>query len=146
METRLHRLVRQLFACGVLVTIAGQACTPTRAQAYRWWQDEVVQRELALTADQVKGLETVFASTLAERRQLRRQLDRLEAFVQRTIARADLEESEVSELIDELETTRAKRNAARTLMLFRMYRILSPEQRERLRRMQNGGTRKAERK
>jgi Spy/CpxP family protein refolding chaperone len=90
----------------------------------------MVQRELALTADQVKKLEMVFVSTVAERRKLRRELDRLERLVGQIIARADLDESRASAWIEKLEAARAKRNAARTLMLFRMYRILTPKQRQ----------------
>jgi Spy/CpxP family protein refolding chaperone len=97
----------------------------------------MVQRELTLTADQVKKLEMVFVSTLAERQKLRRELDRLEEQVGQIIARADLDESRASEWIEQLVSARAKRNAARTLMLFKMYRILTPKQRQGLLQMRN---------
>ena len=112
--------------------------TPSlHAQAYQWWRDVMVQRELTLTADQVQKLEMVFVSTLAERRKLRRELDRLEEHVGQIIARADLDESRASEWIEQLASARAKRNVARTLMLFKMHRILTPKQRQGLLQMRN---------
>jgi Spy/CpxP family protein refolding chaperone len=134
---RHERLVNYFFAGLVLVGAIVTLTPSTHAQSYRWWRDVKVQRELALTADQVKRLETVFVSTLAERRKLRRELDRLEEHVGQIIARADLNMSRASAWIEQLESARAKRNVARTLMLFKMHRILTPKQRQGLLQMGN---------
>jgi Spy/CpxP family protein refolding chaperone len=127
-----ERIVRLVSAGLVVVAVTVSATESAYTQAYQWWRDVMVQRELALTADQVTRLEAVFVSTLADRRKLRHELDQLERTVEQMIARADLDESQASSVIEQLEGVRAERNVARTLMLFKMYRILSPKQRQRL--------------
>jgi Spy/CpxP family protein refolding chaperone len=117
-----------LIAAGYLSTAAG-------AQGYRWWQNAVVQRELELSRDQIETLEALFVSTLDERRALRRELDRREEHVQQLLMRGDTDDARAIEAITQLEIARGRRNAARTLMLFRMYRVLSLEQRHALKRL-----------
>jgi Spy/CpxP family protein refolding chaperone len=137
MGLRQHRdaIVRGLLR-SLLLAACGPLAIAASAQGYRWWQDAAVQRELSLTAAQVTALEGLFASTLGERRTLRRELDRLDARVQRLLARADADDQEALEVIAAVEAARAKRNVARTLMLFRMYRMLSSDQRKALQRLQ----------
>jgi len=133
--------VQVAVAGAVVIWAVVQLTASIHAQAYQWWHDAKVQRELELTSDQVKDLEGVFVPTLSDRQRLRRELDRLEEYVQQIIARADLDEALVSASIDQLEAARAKRNASRTLMLYKMYRILSPPQRRRLARMRHAAER-----
>jgi Spy/CpxP family protein refolding chaperone len=130
--------VRSLVICVALV--GAVLCPPLTsfAQTYKWWQDAAVRRELALTTGQAHALQTIFQSNFSVRRTLRRELDRLEERVQRMMAQSDLDERHATALIEQLETVRGKRNAARTLMLFKMYRVLSPEQRQRLEQLQHG--------
>jgi Spy/CpxP family protein refolding chaperone len=83
----------------------------------------------------VDALEALFVSTLDERRELRRELDRHEEHIQQLLVRGDIDDNKALEAITRLEAIRARRNAARTMMLFRMYRLLSVEQRRALRRL-----------
>jgi Spy/CpxP family protein refolding chaperone len=118
-----------------LIVPMGPLSTSVSAQGYRWWQNDAVRRELELTPNQVDTLEALFVSTLEERRVLRRELDRHEEYVQRLLARGDIDDTQAIDAITRLEDTRARRNAARIIMLFRMYRVLSTEQRQALKRL-----------
>jgi Spy/CpxP family protein refolding chaperone len=134
-----EKKVRHLLI-GLALIAVGYLSTTAGAQGYRWWQNAVVQRELRLSHDQVETLEALFVSTLDERRALRRELDRREEHVQQLLMRGDTADAQAIEAITQLEIARGRRNAARTLMLFRMYRVLSLEQRQALKRLPPGTT------
>lgn len=118
--------------------IAGILCiAPDRAaaQAVEWWRIPQYQRELGLTSKQSAAIEHLFRMTLDERRALRDKLDRTEAALQNAFTEGD--ENEAIQLISEVENARAARNTARTMMLVRIYWVLSPQQRQRLKMLTN---------
>lgn len=134
------RLLPPLVAGAVLICLVAHDATAGAGQD-KWWQDPVIQRELALTADQVRTLDRLFASTHAEQRRLGKALAELEKSLQHAMATADVDDVNLARAVDELEAVRARRNTTRTLMLFRMYRTLTPAQRQRLRTIQKGSER-----
>jgi len=95
----------------------------------RWWLSPVVQQELGLTKTQVQALQSTFERGLPERVALRRDLDRLDAQLQRLIERAEEDDGLVERFSARVEELRARRNVRRTLILLEMYRILTPAQR-----------------
>jgi Spy/CpxP family protein refolding chaperone len=101
------------------------------AQGSKWWQSEKFQRELGLSTEQVTRLEEVFQNALPEFRSHKKELDRLEAELSRLIDRS-ADEPTVIQQLDRVEAVRASLAKARTLMLVRMRRILTPDQRTRL--------------
>jgi Spy/CpxP family protein refolding chaperone len=105
------------------------------AGASKWWQAPDVQRELHLTMQQVSAIEHVFQETLPERRTLRENLDRLDAELQHLLDAPDVDDAVIFDLIDRVEDARARRNVARTVLLLRMRRCLTPEQRAQLDRL-----------
>jgi len=137
----MRRWLPVVAAGAVLICLVALHAVATEADEYRWWRDPTVQQELSLTAAQVKILEGLFASTQAEQRRLGNALDLLESRTEQAIGPAALDELRWRSAVDELEAMRAKRNASRSLMLFKMYRTLSPEQRRRMREMQTTGER-----
>ena len=60
------------------------------------------------------------------------ELDRLEHVVSKLLAEGTADESAVSQAIERAEAQRGATNRTRTLMLFRMYRVLTPDQRVKL--------------
>jgi Spy/CpxP family protein refolding chaperone len=114
-------------ACAIaIVSLASLAM----AGADKWWLASDVQRELGLTARQVTELNAIFEKTLSERLRLRLALDSLEAELAR--AMSDGNEPQALSLIPKVESARTARNTERTMMLIRMYRVLTPGQRHRL--------------
>src|SRR5262249_47273178 len=81
--------------------------------------------------DQSTRINTIFESTMPELRQDREELERLEAKLSRMIRDDGVDEASLSRQIDRVETARANGNKTRSLMLTRMYRILTREQRVR---------------
>ena len=98
----------------------------------KWWQDERSKAELRLADEQSARIEEIFHASFAAMRssyeELRRREDRLSAL----ISAKDATEAEVSRQADEVEAVRGALGKARVLMTYRMYRVLSPEQRVKL--------------
>lgn len=104
-------------------------------QPHKWWQSGEVRRELGLTDEQSTRIEAIFQEVLPTLRSQKRELDRLEDALS-TLLRSDTaSEADVSKQIDEVEAARAALSKSRTLMLFRMHRLLSSDQRAALRRL-----------
>jgi Spy/CpxP family protein refolding chaperone len=98
----------------------------------KWWRSEVYQRELALTADQVTRIEHIFGESWPSLQESKHDLDRLERELSQMIAEGAAEESRVVGLIDRVEASRSALGRTRSLMLFRIHRVLTPSQRSRL--------------
>jgi Spy/CpxP family protein refolding chaperone len=106
-----------------------------QAPRAKWWQQGEVQQALRLTPAQVWALEWAFQETLPQRRALGRELDSMDRKLQSTILAGDVDDATVTRLSAQAERVRAEQYIARTLMLLKMYRVLTPEQRSRLREM-----------
>ena len=102
------------------------------AQSFKWWQDEKFKAVLGLSVDQVTRLEEIFQTSLQKMRPHYDELSKQEGALSALIERPEATESEVARLAEQVERLRADLGLARTLMLFRLDRVLSPEQRVRL--------------
>jgi Spy/CpxP family protein refolding chaperone len=98
----------------------------------KWWRSEIYQRELALTADQVTRIEHIFQESWPALQDSKHELDRLERELSKVIGDGTADESQVVALIDRVEASRSGLGRARSLMLYRIHRVLTPVQRERL--------------
>ena len=113
--------------------VTAQTSPPRRG---KWWQDQDVQQQLGLSSQQVDALEKIFQEKLQDRIRLREELDALEARWQDMLTRGDVDDAEAIRMIDRVEQARMRRNTARTLVILQMYRVLTPEQRTKLRESQ----------
>jgi Spy/CpxP family protein refolding chaperone len=131
--------MRSLAARGTIVALAFLWLPIVGAQAgeqrQRWWHDAKMKAELALTAEQSAQVESVFQAALPRLRSAKKQLDALEADLSRVIRERTTDESEVAQLIDEVESARSALSKERTLMLYRIHRILTPDQNTRLKEL-----------
>ena len=103
---------------------------PSAAQGFKWWHSDKLKQALQLTDEQITRIEAVFDAALPEFRQHKRTLDHLEDELSRLIDIAD--EAAVMEHADRVEAERAALSKARTLMLVRIRRVLSVDQRVKL--------------
>jgi Spy/CpxP family protein refolding chaperone len=94
----------------------------------KWWVDEPMRSELGISEQQSAAIEQVWQQTIPKLREARERLDKLEEQLSRMILDASDEAAVVAQ-IEKVENTRADANKARTLMLYRMNRVLTPEQR-----------------
>lgn len=98
----------------------------------KWWHSEDIRTQLGLTAQQSSQIEEIFQATLPKLRAVKEDLDRRETALSRVLADGSASEGQVAHHVDKVESARAELSKLRTLMLFRMHRVLSPEQREKL--------------
>jgi Spy/CpxP family protein refolding chaperone len=103
-----------------------------KAPPYAWWKSETVQKEISLTADQAARIDKIWETTRPELRQESDELSRLEAKLSR-LFEIDADETVLTREIDRVETARASANKTRSLMLMQMRKVLTPDQRTRLR-------------
>ena len=124
-------------ACILLLGSAAIADPGQGPQAPRpkWWLQVEVQRALRLTQAQVWSLEWAFQETLPRRKALGRELESMDRKLQSAILAGDVDDATVTRLSAQAERVRAEQFIARTLMLLKMYHVLTPEQRSRLRDM-----------
>ena len=102
------------------------------ATKFKWWQSERFVRELALTTDQQARLESIFKSSWPSLEACKGDLDRLDSELSKLIADGTTPETLVIQQIDRVEASRSALGRARSLMLYRMYRVLTPDQRGKL--------------
>ena len=122
------QMSRKLFACLALSLLALSWATPVAAQRFRWWKDERFTRELSLTPDQSSRIESVFQAAQPELRAQQRALSMLEDELSKLVQEARVEESEVDHFVAKVEAARADLAKTRTMMIYRIRRILTLEQ------------------
>jgi Spy/CpxP family protein refolding chaperone len=102
----------------------------------RWWADEPERTELGITDQQSATIEQIWQSTFPRLKELRERLDQLEETMSQMIRDA-ADEGAVMAHVDKVESTRTEANKARVLMLYRMNRVLTPDQRIKLKGMRD---------
>jgi Spy/CpxP family protein refolding chaperone len=116
--------------------------SPVSAQRFKWWQAEHVQRELALTKEQVIRLEEIFQSYLPTLRKQKDTLDGAEAEFNRLVAKGD--HTTTLAQVDVVESARAALNKSRALQLVHMRRVLTADQHAKLTAILRAGDRERE--
>ena len=111
----------------MVAALAGQGPPPAK-----WWQSAEVKAQLRLTDDQVRRVDEIYSSSLPERTRLVKEAEQLSSQLEALLACADCTEEAVLELSERAAAAQALRSRARIVMLYRMYRVLTPGQRRQL--------------
>src|SRR5713226_7343070 len=119
-----------LLALGIADLAASQ--TP---QPFYWWRSEQFKKDLGLTSDQLARIDSIHQSTLPELRQEWNEFNRCDTKLSRLIETSS-DEALLARQIDRVETARANLSKTRSLMLARMRLVLTPDQRARLKVLQ----------
>jgi Spy/CpxP family protein refolding chaperone len=119
---------RKLFVCLALSLLTLVWATPADAQRFRWWKDDRFVRELALTPDQSSRIEAVFQAAEPALRAQQRALSKLEDELSKLVQEARVDESELDHFVAKVESARADLAKTRTMMIYRIRRILTLEQ------------------
>jgi Spy/CpxP family protein refolding chaperone len=117
--------------CDVLADLAEHA-GPDDSQKdrkHKWWSSPEGRAEFGLTDAQSRDLEAVFQQVLPQLRTHKADVDRYQQELTRLLSEASARESVVVKAIEQLEAAQSALSRTRTIMLYRMYRLLSPEQR-----------------
>lgn len=120
--------------CLAVLVLIGLAVSVEAGQGgkFKWWQSEYFVQQLGLTPDQASRVEEVFQASWPALQAAKADLDRLETELSKMIAEGTAGESKVLQQIDKVEASRSAMGRTRSLMLYRMHRVLTPDQRVRL--------------
>ncbi len=107
----------------------------TARPTFKWWLDDKFKTELALRPEQSARIDEIFQASYPRLRANKETFDRLDAQLSQLLSEANVTEAEFVKQIDQVEAARSEMSKCRTLMLFRMRQVLSPEQRAKLKAM-----------
>jgi len=112
---------------------AAEAAAKAKA---KWWRNPELRAEFAITDAQSNELDRIFHSFYASLKSGMEDVDRYHKDVSKIMAEGSSSEVDVLHAIDKLEAAKASLARTRMLMLYRMYRVLGPEQRIKVKRYQ----------
>lgn len=101
-------------------------------QPPKWWVEPKLRAELGITDQQSASIEAIWQKGLPQRAETRTRLEKLEAALDQMMLDASADESAVIAQLDKVEAARTEASKARVLMLYRINKVLSPEQRAKL--------------
>lgn len=111
---------------------AGVAAGEASSAPWKWWLAAESRAAVGISDKQSARIERIFASMVGDLRAEKAELERQEQELSRLLAADGTDEAVVIRAIDRVEAARSALAKTRTLMLYRMRRVLSPEQRVRL--------------
>ena len=126
---------RKFFVCLTLSLLPLLWPSAAHAQRFKWWMDDRFQRELAITQDQTARIDAVFQAAQPALRAQQRALSKLEDELSKMVLEANVDDSEVEFFVTKVEAARAELGKTRTMMIFRMRRILTNEQHVKLQKL-----------
>ena len=112
---------------------AAEAAAKAKA---KWWRNEELRAEFAITDAQSAELDRIFHTFYASLKSGMEDVDRYHKDVSKIMSEGSSSEVDVLHAIDKLEAAKASLARTRMLMLYRMYRVLSPEQRVKVKKYQ----------
>src|SRR5262245_14477167 len=110
------------------------AADAAKAKNHKWWRSDEMRAEFGITDAQSAQLEGIFQSFVAALKSGMTDVDRYQKDVSKLMADPAASEVDVIQAINRLEAAKADLGRTRSLMLFRMYRVLTPEQRVKVKR------------
>lgn len=97
-----------------------------------WWKDEKSKAELRLSEEQASRIDAIFKESWERMKASYEELGRREEQLSALVSGPDTTETDVVRQVEQVEAVRGELNKVRTVMLYRMHRILNPEQRLKL--------------
>ena len=98
-----------------------------------WWKDEKARAEIGFSLEQAAEIDKIFKAEIEKAKPLREEVNRLEKALSETMKANTADVSVVAQQVDKVENKRAELNKLRVVMLYRMHRILTPDQNPRFR-------------
>lgn len=120
---------RLAIAAVALCLLASAAAGQGTDRQQPWWLSPAVQSQIALTPQQAARIDAIFRESLPDRRRLRQQATTLRQQLEGLLAAGTVSDVQAVSLISRLCKVEGQRNVARTMMLVRMHRVLTPDQR-----------------
>lgn len=136
----MKHLVTSLMLAGVVLLVPGRGADarshggPLGGHHGKFWKRGDVRSKLDLTNDQVRTLEQIFASNEHTLADLEADVKKKKTDFEALLADDRDDDKRIMAEVDLLEQARANLGKARVTMLLAMRKVLTPEQREKLRR------------
>lgn len=105
-----------------------------RPERKKWWIDPKLRADLGITDQQSVAVDQIWRKSAPALGELRQKLEKLDNTLSQMIADG-VDEAKVVAQIEFVENMRADANKRRTLMIYQMHKLLSPEQRAKVRAM-----------
>jgi Spy/CpxP family protein refolding chaperone len=99
---------------------------------WKWWLHPDSRRELRLTDAQSKKIDEIWEATAPKQREKYDELHRLEDALAKTIKENTADVIVVEQQVQKVEKLRADTTTTRTMMIYRMHLLLTPEQRDKV--------------
>jgi len=99
------------------------------AERPKWWIDQKLRAELGITDQQSAAVEQIWQKSTPGIGEVREKLQKLEETLAQLTRDDSIDEAKIIAQIDLVEQMRAETNRRRTLMIYRMNKILKPDQR-----------------
>lgn len=125
-------MLMRLLGVGVVAWFLSAPAAWAQPPGPPWWKDGRSREELRLSDDQSARVDALFKEALPKMRASYEELSRQEKQLSVLVAGNDTTEADIVRHLKQVTAARAELNKVRTLMLYRMYRVLSPEQRAKL--------------
>ena len=100
-----------------------------------WWKNPKDMAEIGLTADQSATIDGIFHAEIEKMKPLRETVNGLERALDETMRANTADISAFARQVQKIENKRAELNTMRTVMLYRMRRVLTQEQNAKFRAM-----------
>ena len=120
---------------------------PQDPNRFKWWINPDQRKELGITDAQSRQINDIFESTMPAQRVKWREHQELEQAVSKLLKDSQADVATVTRQVERLERLEAELDATRTVMLYRMNLVLTPDQRvkvEELRKRRDENRRKSE--
>jgi Spy/CpxP family protein refolding chaperone len=101
-------------------------------QPTKWWVDPKMRAELNITDSQSERIEAIWRKDLQLRTDTRTKLEKLETQLDQMMLDAALDEGAFLAQLEKVEAARTEASKARMLMLYRINKVLSTDQRAKL--------------
>jgi Spy/CpxP family protein refolding chaperone len=101
-------------------------------QPPKWWVEPNLRAELGITDQQSAAIEAIWKKDLQQRTDTRKRLETLEAQLDQMMVDASLDETAFLAQLEKVEAARIEASKWRMLMLYRMNKVLTPDQRVKL--------------
>ena len=129
-----------------IVSVLTVSVSPADArQRHKWWESGDIKGDLSITDEQSNAIEEVYQAARPNLRALMDTLSGEEEALSLLIDADHALESDVTEQIDKVEAARGALGKERLLMIYRMHRELSIEQRTGLREWMDQNRRRTRR-
>jgi len=105
---------------------------PNLLSEWQWWSDPEVQKTLGLAEAKVKNISRIYEDRVRRSQQLLERYEKERAELNRLTEERQISVEEYAIHVTQVEALRTELNKGRLVMLYRIFRELTPEQNKRL--------------